>query len=134
MNRFARQLSAAQRQYDSLSPDEFDEARDEFIAERSAEILAQRRADPDAMRAAISEVQSNDYDDLIALDLANFVVAVDATDDESRIAAAAVRLWRELVGRVEADLKAGAENDAASEFDALHQPPDDDEDDARQAA
>lgn len=111
--------------------DDADEARDEWIAERAAEMVSQRIKQDEPVEAAITYMQSQDEDGWIAAALRRFFIDVEATDDDSLIATAACNLWRDLRPHIAADLLSDAQTDAAKEYDAFHA---EDGSEAREAA
>ena len=113
MSRFARQLSAAQRQYDNASPDESGDARDEWIAERADELFDERMDDPEAVTDAVEDVLGfSDWADALAGDMAAVLMASDAAFE-----AEAVRFFSKLYQHVEKDIRADAETEAEWERD-----------------
>lgn len=131
MTRHARQLAAAQRQYESMSPDDAEEARDEWIAERAAELTAERLTQDAPVEAAITYMQARDEDGWISAALRRFFVAVESTEDNSVIAQAGADLWRDLRPGIAHDIKGDAESDAAHEYDQFAS---EDGSDSREAA
>ena len=111
--------------------DEAEEARDEWIAERAAELVSQRITQDEPVEAAITYMQSQDEDGWIAAALRRFFIDVEATDDNSLIATAACNLWRDLRPGIAADLLSDAQTAAEKEYDDSHA---EDGSDAREAA
>lgn len=111
--------------------DDAEEARDEAIAERAAELVSQRIKQDEPVEAAITYMQSQDEDGWISAALRRFFVAVESTDADHLIAYAAVDLWRDLRPGIAADLLSDAQTDAAKEYDAFHA---EDGSEAREAA
>src|SRR5690606_37188066 len=102
MTAFARQLSAAQRQYDNASPDESGDARDEWIDERATELAEARLADYEALTEAVEEVIG--YSDTLAGEMAAVLAASDAAFE-----AEAVWFFCRLYKRVKEDIRDIAE-------------------------
>lgn len=99
--------------------DDADEARDEWIAERTEELVGQRITQDEPVEAAITYMQSQDEDGWIAAALRRFFIDVEATDDNSLIATAACNLWRDLRPGIEHDIRGDAYSDAEKEYDAF---------------
>lgn len=110
MSAFARQLSAAQRQYDNASPDESGDARDEWIDERATELTNARLADHEALTEAVEEVIG--CSDTLAGDMAAVLAANGASFDVE-----ALRFFLNLYKRVKKDIRDEAEAEAESERD-----------------
>src|SRR5690554_5094931 len=108
MTAFARQLSAAQRQYDNASPDESGDARDEWIDERATELTAASLADDEAVTEAVEEVIGDS--ETLAGDMAAVLAARDPA-----VQGEAVRFFVDLYERVKNDIRAAAEDEAESE-------------------
>lgn len=109
--------------YDTWKTSEPDEdARDEFVAKRSGELVAQWKADGGKVREAIADALSDDYDDTFAGLLGRLFERVEAVKPadprgDAYMGEAAYMAWRDLTPYVDAYLKERAEDAAAAEWD-----------------
>lgn len=111
MSRFARQISAAQRQYDNASPDESDDVRERWIESRADELVRERIASHDAVKDAVEDIIGNsDWTDALPGDMATVLTA-----SGSSFYAEATRFFCRLYKRVEDDIRDGARLDAEHE-------------------
>ncbi|KRG39118.1 hypothetical protein ARC78_14970 [Stenotrophomonas pictorum JCM 9942] len=108
--------------------DSREEARDEFIAERTKELTAERLADEDRVADAISEfIGYEDDGERLLKSLARFRAAFDIAQTDCGMAEAGLPLFRELSAVATSRIRRDAESDASSEADK-HFPEYDDRD------
>ena len=121
MSRFARQLSAAQRQYDNAhdSDREAWEARQEAVDERADELFDQYAADESKVLEAIEGVNTMRFDGLLDRAVADFLIAWNRAgdDDATAIRELAQRLHERIWPHVEQQLRDVAEFRAEVERD-----------------
>ena len=115
MSHYSRQFAAAAAAYDNASPDDYEDARDEAIAERTEELVKERLADDKHVQDAIADALANDYDDVFASALRRFYIAFDEADTNDRMADAGYSLFRDLKQYVEPAIRSDAESDALAE-------------------
>src|SRR5690606_6431037 len=113
MTAFARQLSAAQRQYDNAydSEREAEEARQEAVDERADELFDQYAADESKVLQAVEVVNTLGFDGLLDRAVADFLLDWNRAgdDDATAIRELAERLHERIWPHVEQQLRDVAE-------------------------
>lgn len=119
MTAFARQLSAAQRQYDNASPDESGDARDEAVAERAQELFDQYSADESKVLEAVEGVNTLGFDGLMDRAVRDFLMDWNRApdDDATAIRDLAQRLHERIWPHVAKQLRDEAEGEAEYQQD-----------------
>lgn len=123
MNAYARQLSAAARQYESESAyDEAAEARDEAIDDLAETIAADLLGNEDFVREALADEQPGGQEAILQ-DVGRFFARFQNTPggDAAALATVAVALWRDLTPYVEAAAKDRAHDEATKQIDAMRE-------------
>lgn len=93
-----------------------EDARDEFVAERTKELIAERLADEDQVADAISEfIGYEDDGERLLKSMARFRAAFDIAQTDCGMAEAGVALFREITAVATARIKRDAESDATDE-------------------
>lgn len=100
-----------------LDDDTAESTRDERIAERVLELVAERITDPKHVQDAIESLQANDYEQFVAGHLTTFFLACEAAPSDKDLAEAALRLAALLRPGIKEALTDDAKTDAATEYD-----------------
>ena len=108
------QLRAAQRVFESAPDDE-----DEWVGERTDDLVRERMADEKIVRDVIDNALGNDYDGVFARMLTTFFRRFDDAETDERMADAGNALFHDLRQMVEPEIRAEAETDATLEFNKL---------------
>lgn len=97
------------------SCDDAEEARQEAIAERANELIAERMSDDKRVQETICDAIGNDCDDAFASELRRFFVAFDAAQTDDRMADAGNALFIFLRQQVRPRIRADAMPEAQAE-------------------
>lgn len=96
--------------------DSRDDARDEFVAERTKELIAERLADERQVADAVSEfIGYEDDGERLLESLARFRAQFDLATTDCGMAEAGLPLFREITAVATARIRRDAESDATSE-------------------
>lgn len=112
------QLRAAQLAYDDASPD-YDDARDEAIAERTDELYCERIRDDERVQDVFAEMLANDSDDFFPANLRRFFRTFADAQTNDAMAEAGLALFRDLQPTVESNIREEAQRDAEREQDKI---------------
>lgn len=119
MSRYARQLSAAARQYESESAyDEAEEAREEWIDAHADLIAADLMKDEDFVREAIAD-DTPAAQEAILQDVGRFFARFEAASDNVELARIGCDFYRQVKPYIEAAAKERALEDAAKIHDSM---------------
>lgn len=118
MSAFTRQLSAAQWQYDNAYPyDDAEDAREEAVAERRAELFDQYAADDAKVLEAVEGVNTLGFDGLLDRAVRDFLLDWNRAgdNDATAIRELAQRLHERVWPHVEKQLRDEAASEAEHE-------------------
>lgn len=98
-----------------LDDDTAESTRDERIAERALELVAERITDPKHVQDAVESMQANDYEQFVAGHLTTFFLACESAPSDKDLAEAALRLAALLRPGIKEELTKDAQLDAWTE-------------------